>query len=201
VLLIVCANVDVERTSPASTKVHLSKPKLFVQLGDKQGEEYTPWILDSNPTNHMTGEHEAFFELDTKVHGTVHFEDGSMTNIEGRGTILLQCKNDDHKVLGGVYFIPWPTANIVSLRQLEEDRRRIPLFNGYLKVWDRRRVLVAKVAHVANRIYTLKLNIGWPVCLAAQGSSVAWKWPTWFDHLNFWGIRRLADGEMVDGLP
>jgi hypothetical protein len=48
----------------------------------------------------MTGESEAFTELDTKVHGTICFGDKSVTNIDGRGTILLQCKNGDHKVLG-----------------------------------------------------------------------------------------------------
>jgi hypothetical protein len=28
----------------------------------------------------------------------------------------------------------------------------------------------------------------------------AWRWHACFDHLNFQGLRRLADGDMVDGL-
>jgi hypothetical protein len=54
---------------------------------------------------------------------------------------------------------------------------------------------------VLNRLYTLNLNVGQLVCLAAQGSSAAWKWHAHFGHLNFWGLRRLADDDMVDGLP
>jgi hypothetical protein len=37
----------------------------------------------------MMGEREVFFELNTIVHGTVMFVDESVTNIEGRGSILL----------------------------------------------------------------------------------------------------------------
>jgi hypothetical protein len=40
----------------------------------------------------MTGERSAFTEIDHKVHGTIHFGDGVVTNIEGKGTILLKCK-------------------------------------------------------------------------------------------------------------
>jgi hypothetical protein len=57
-------------------------------------------------TNHMTGEHSAFSKLDTKVHGNVHFGDGSVVGIEGRGTVLLKCKNGEHKALMMVYHIP-----------------------------------------------------------------------------------------------
>ena len=63
----------------------------------------------------MTGERSAFSELDTAVHGTVRFRDGSMVDIRGRGTILFSCKNGEHQKLDGVYFIPKLTANIISL--------------------------------------------------------------------------------------
>jgi hypothetical protein len=40
-LLIACTNVNIEPTPSTLTKVHLNEPKLFVQLGDKQGREST----------------------------------------------------------------------------------------------------------------------------------------------------------------
>jgi hypothetical protein len=40
-----------------------------------------------------------FTEIDRKVHGTVHFGDGTVANIEGRGMILLKCMIGDHKLL------------------------------------------------------------------------------------------------------
>jgi transposase InsO family protein len=57
------------------------------------------------------------------------------------------------------------------------------------------------VGRSANRLYVLELNITRPVCLAAQGTSTAWRWHARYGHLNFRALRRLAEGEMVHGLP
>jgi hypothetical protein len=95
--------------------VHLDEGKLFVQLGENGGGDGARWILDSGATNHMTGVRTVFSEIDLKVHGTVRFGDGSVTNIEGRDTILIKCKTGGHKALTGVYYIPRLKANIVSL--------------------------------------------------------------------------------------
>jgi hypothetical protein len=100
--------------------VHLDEGKLFVQLGENGGGDGARWILDSGATNHMTGMRAVFSEIDLRVHGTVRFGDGSVTNIEGRGTILIKCKTGGHKALTGVYYIPCLKANIVSLGQMEE---------------------------------------------------------------------------------
>jgi hypothetical protein len=165
-LLVACARVDIEPTVSATTEVHLNEDKLFVQLGDKAGDN-TRWILDTGATNQMTGERSAFSELDTKVHGKVRFDDGSIAGIEGRETVLLKCKNGEHKAMTMVYHIPRLTASIFSLRQLEEDGYRILLFGDYLKIWDAQGRLMAKVGRSANRLYVLELNIARPVCLAA----------------------------------
>jgi hypothetical protein len=114
------------------------------------GGDSTRWILDTGATNHMTGERSVFSELDTKVHESVCFGDGSVAGIEGRGTVLLKCKNGKHKALTMVYHIPRLTASIVNLGQLEEDGYQILLFGGYLKIWDANGRLMAKVERAAN---------------------------------------------------
>jgi hypothetical protein len=68
-----------------------------------------------------------------------------VTNIEGRGTILLKWKTGEHKTLEGVYLIPQLTANIVSLGQLEEDGHKIVLHAGYLRIWNQCGHMVVKV--------------------------------------------------------
>jgi hypothetical protein len=118
-----------------------------------------------------------------------------------RGSIILKCKNDEHKVLTSIYLILRLTTNIVSLGQLEEDGHKIVLQFGFLKIWDRSGRLVAKVQWVVNHLYILQVNIGKPVCLTAQGDSPAWYWHARYGHLNFRGLWKLATGEMVNGLP
>jgi hypothetical protein len=79
--------------------VHLDEGKLFIQLGENGGGDDARWILDSGATNHITGMRAVFSEIDLRVHGTVCFGDGSVTNIEVRGTILIKCKTGGHKAL------------------------------------------------------------------------------------------------------
>ncbi|WVZ53350.1 hypothetical protein U9M48_004310 [Paspalum notatum var. saurae] len=114
--------------------IHLDENKLFVQLGDNKKGNRAQWILDMGATNHMMGEHGFFFELDTSVHGTVRFGDGSVVGIEGCGIVLFRCKTGEHQALTGVYHIPCLTANIVSLWQLEGDGYKILLDDGSLKI-------------------------------------------------------------------
>ena len=52
-----------------------------------------------------------------------------------------------------------------------------------------------------NCLYTLDLNISMPVCLAAHGDDVAWKWHMRYGHLGFHGLKLLSKKEMVRGLP
>jgi transposase InsO family protein len=149
----------------------------------------------------MMGERSFFSELDTGVHGTVRFGDGSVVAIEGRGTILFKLKSGEHQELAGVYYIPKLTANIVSLGQLDEDAYKILIEHGVLRIWDRRRRLLAKVPRSPNRLYILTLAIDRPVCLAARSSEVAWQWHARFGHLGFQGLKELSKGKMVRGLP
>ena len=120
-------------------QVSLREDKLFVQLGEKSDDGQTRWILDTGATNHMTGVRSAFSELDTGVRGTVRFGDGSMVDIHGRATILFSCKTGEHQRLGGVYYIPRLTANIISLGQLDEDKYKVLIEDGVLRIRDQRR--------------------------------------------------------------
>ena len=60
------------------------------------------------------------------------FGDGSVVEIEGRGTILFVSKGGEHRKLTDVYFIPRLKANLVSLGQLDEAGCHISSSAGYL---------------------------------------------------------------------
>jgi transposase InsO family protein len=158
-------------------------------------------VLDTGVTNHMTGAHSVFAHLDTNVGGTVRFGDGSVVEIEGRGSIIFVLKNDEHRTLAGVYYIPRLVANIVSLGQMEEAGYRIDLYDGALRIYDEARELLTKVSHGNTRQYILELVIGRPVCLVARSSEAAWWWHERFSHISFKSLRSLATKQMVRGLP
>jgi hypothetical protein len=99
--------------------IHIDEQRVYVDLSSMMGHHHDRLVLDTDTTNHMTGSQEIFVELDTHVTGTVKFWDGSVTKIEGKGSILLMCKNGAHRTLMGVYFIPRLRASIISVGQLD----------------------------------------------------------------------------------
>jgi hypothetical protein len=100
--------------------VHLHEEKVFVQLGAKEERDAKLWICDTGATNHMFGSWAAFTDLDSAVCGIVRFGDDSVAKIKGCGTILFLCKNGEHRLFLGVYYIMSLTENIVSIGQLDE---------------------------------------------------------------------------------
>ena len=76
--------------------VHLNEKEVIP--ADRE-EEDDVWVLDTGASNHMTGRRDALVSLDVSVGGTVRFGDESHVVIEGIGSVVLQSKNDGHKVL------------------------------------------------------------------------------------------------------
>ena len=99
------------------------------------------WILYTGATNHMTGNRDALSSLDETVRGIVRFGDGSTVEIQGIGAVAVAGKNEEHRVLTEVYFIPSLKCNIISLGQLEEAGCRVEIDNGVMQVFERRQAV------------------------------------------------------------
>jgi hypothetical protein len=74
--------------------IHLIEEKVFAHLGEEEVNKNTiRWVVDTGATNHMTGERNAFAELDVNIRNLVQFDDGFVVRIEGCSTIIFWCKN------------------------------------------------------------------------------------------------------------
>jgi hypothetical protein len=151
--------------------VHLNEEKTFPVDRDDE-----TWVLDTGASNHMTRCRAVLKSLDTSVGGTVRFGDGSLVEIKGMGSVLLQTRNKGHKVLTSVYFIPKLKSNIVSLGQFEEGGCKIVIESGFYNLYDVDRCLLARAPRVKNRLYLLKMQLATPVCLVAMKEDKAWLW-------------------------
>jgi hypothetical protein len=164
------------------------------------------WILDTGATNHMTGNRDALASLDESVRGAVRFSDGSMVEIQGIGAVTLAGRQDEHRVLTEVYFIPSLKCNIVSLGQLEEAGYRIEIDNGVLEVLEHRQTTQKQCnvlirAERRNRLYVMTAKVASPICLLTKMDETAWLWHARYGHLNFRALQELGSKAMVDGLP
>jgi hypothetical protein len=88
--------------------------------------------------------------------------------IEGRSTILYQCKNGEHRALPNVYYIPRLDTNIISIGQLNESDYEVKIHCGVMQIRAEDGHLLAKIRRGPTRLYTLNLHITQPVCLPAR---------------------------------
>jgi hypothetical protein len=93
-------------------QVFLNQERVFPSSYDKG-----TWVLDTGATNHMTRCRESLASLDETV-----------KTIAG--------KNQDHRVLTEVYYIPSLRCNIVSLGQLEEAGCHVEIDHGVMEVFE-----------------------------------------------------------------
>jgi hypothetical protein len=175
--------------------VHLNEERAF--LADHDDDT---WVLDMGASNNMTGCRAVLKSLDTSVGGTVRFGDGSLVEIKGMGSLLLQTRNKGHKVLTSVYFIPKLKSNIVSLGQLEERGYKIVIENGFCNLYDVYRCLLDRAPGVKNCLYLLKMQLATPVCLVPMKEDKAWLWHGRYGHLNFRALRDLSSKKIVEGM-
>lgn len=194
-LLSVCG----ERTT---TMVLLNEDKVFPGQNEiNHGADKDTWYLDNGASNHMTGNKDFFAELDGNITGQVRFGDGSKVQIKGKGSIVLNCKTGEQRVVTDVYFIPALYSNILSLGQLTEDGCKIEMLDNYLKVIDENGGLFMKVQRSKNRLYKIVLPITQPVCLAASLDEEAWLWHARLGHVNFRVLESMVQRGLVHGIP
>ena len=196
-------SVSASPTSSPQAPIHIHERKVLLHLSSEEKEVVAPcrWVLDTGAMNHMTGSRRLFAELDTSVTGIVKFGDGSMVDIEGKGTVLFALKSGEHHRLDGVYYIPRLTTNIVSLEQMDEEGFKVVIEEGILRLFDLQRQLLAKVLRSPNRLYLLDMNIAAPVCLTTRVGDVAWRWHERYGHVNFQALRKLERSGNVHELP
>lgn len=94
------------------------------------------WVLDTGATNHITRCKESLTSLDETVKGAVRFGDGSKVEICGIRVVTIAEKNQDHRVLAEVYYIPSLYCNIVNLGQLEEASCCVVIDHGVMQVFE-----------------------------------------------------------------
>jgi hypothetical protein len=85
--------------SALHAEIHLTERKVFPTIDVTGDRDPSRWILDTGASNHMTGARSAFTDLDNGITGSVKFGDGSTARIEGSETVLLSCKNGEHRAL------------------------------------------------------------------------------------------------------
>ena len=193
--------LDADRGFCSKADVNISEPRARAFLNNGCEDMLNGWYLDSGATHHMIGRRELISYLDTSVRGSVQFGDASRVEIQGVDSIVFQAKNDEHRVLQGVYFILALRNSIMSLSQLDEGGSKVEINHGVLRIWDPRGRLLVKVNCGPSRLYVPHLDAAQPVCLTARKDNDDWLWREQFAHLNVEALHQLGQQSMARGLP
>lgn len=133
--------------------------------------------------------------------GSVCSGDGSVTQIKGNGTMLFSCKNREHQSLPNIYYLPRLTANIIFVGQLDECGYQVLVEDGFMRIRDEERHLLAKIHRSPGRLYVLDVTIARLVCLVVHTDDDAWTWYARFGHTNFVSLNKMAREELARGCP
>ncbi|KAI3516559.1 hypothetical protein L1887_15478 [Cichorium endivia] len=133
------------------------------------------------------------------IQGYVKFGNASKVRIEGKGMIIFQCKNGEHRKLQEVYYIPALCSNIISLGQLSESGDEVRIKEPFLWVHDRTGRLLMKVQKSPNRLYKIELEEVSNSCLIVEISVPTWLWHTRLGHINFAALKLMSDKKIVEG--
>nr|GEX72333.1 hypothetical protein [Tanacetum cinerariifolium] len=159
------------------------------------------WYLDTGASNHMTGDKYKFKNLNEMVQGYVKFGNEIKIIIEGKGSIVFQCKNGEQQKLDEVYCILDLCSNIISLGQLAVGGDEIKIKDPFLWVHDGTGKLLMKVHMSSNRLYKIELDEVRSTCLIAQISNITWIWHTRMGHVNFNSLKFMSEKNLIKGMP
>nr|XP_009763554.1 PREDICTED: uncharacterized protein LOC104215436 [Nicotiana sylvestris] len=91
-------NVE-EKANLVDNKKEEDESTLLLALKEEDKDDCSSWYLDNGASNHMCVCKEKFVEINKTVKSSVSFGDTSKIQIEGICTILISCKNGDHKLI------------------------------------------------------------------------------------------------------
>jgi len=174
---------------------------LCLLLASKGEEDKGVWYLDTGASSHMSSNKEFFTNLDESIAGNIVFGDNTKVLIKGKGDILIRTKNSIHHLISQVYYVPSLKSNILSLGQRLEISYDIHMKNRSLTLKDMFQNLITKEYMARNRMFFLKVQVDHPKCLKTCVKDDSWIWHLRLAHLNFGGLKSLAQEKMVNGLP
>ena len=147
----------------------------------------------------MTSIKSLFYSIDEQKTRNVKFGDGSSIKYEGRGTIIVMCKNGEEIELKGVLYLPRLKTNIQSLRKLDDQGWKTSLSEGYLTIHGKKDKLFTKTKKTWGNMYQIRLSISEECNMSRKDE--AWLWYGRFCHQSFHTLNSMIKGELVRGLP
>ncbi|CAL8084841.1 unnamed protein product [Prunus armeniaca] len=138
------------------------------------------WYVDSGCSNHMTGNRQCFVKFEENVNSQVKLGDGKLHNMEGKGIISIQTREE----------------------QLLQKGFSIKFDDDHCVISDKKKnTVVAKIKMMANKVFPLIMTSKENYVLEAENVEKSLLWHMRYGHLNQRSLQLLHQKDMVVGLP
>lgn len=181
-------------TEKATQMVFLNEHKVIPSNFESNEVEEQVWYLDNGASNHMTGNSNVFLVINKNTKGQVRFGGDSCVEIEGKGSIVLEGKTGEQRLLTNVYYIPHLRSNIFSLGHATGGGHEVKMRGEHLWLFEKSGRLLLKRTRSPNRLYKVQLRVGMPMCFQTKldMESTPWMWHGSLGHVNFESIRQMV---------
>ena len=95
------------------------------------------WQLDSNCSNHMTGNKSLFSSLDSSIVINIKLGDEFLVRAKGKGTIHVLTKKNENKFIHEVFYVPHLNLNLISIGHLLQNQYDIFFYDTYYAIYDK----------------------------------------------------------------
>nr|GEW52103.1 integrase, catalytic region, zinc finger, CCHC-type, peptidase aspartic, catalytic [Tanacetum cinerariifolium] len=191
--------VEVPKALPKVSMVNTSLKKLKHHLASfDEVVQIVLWYLDSDCSNHMTGDRSQLTNCVNKFLGTVKFGNDHVEKI--MGYVDYQIRN---VTISRVYFVEGLGHNLFSVGQFCDSDLEVSFCQHTCFIHNLKGVDLLTESQ-GNNLYTLSLGdmkASSPICLLSKASKTkSWLWHRRLSHLNFGANNHLARQCLVWGL-
>ncbi|GKC78034.1 retrovirus-related pol polyprotein from transposon TNT 1-94, partial [Tanacetum coccineum] len=183
---------DISTGSPPNTETKaVNDPVNVVQI--------ILWYLDSGCSRHMTGDRSKLINYVEKFIGTVRFGNDQFAAIVGYGDYKF-----GDTIITRVYYVEGLSHNLFSVGQFCDAGLEVAFRKYTCYIRNKDKVDLLKGSRTTN-LYSISLKDmmeASPVFLLSKASlTKSWLWHRRLNHLNFGTLNKLAQKDLVRGLP
>eukprot|EP00253_Pinus_taeda_P031977 PITA_31977 len=125
------------RTSANFTRENISQDNLLFACNMAETKSEDVWFLDSDCSNHMTGNIALFSTLDQSVKSQVTLGTDSKVFVMGKGEVKVSTRKGEKKTIADVYYVPGMKCNLLSIGKLVQNGYNVFFENDVCTIMDR----------------------------------------------------------------
>ena len=201
------------RTSANFTRENIIQNNLFLTSNMAEEKSEDLWFLDSDCSNHMTGNLAMFSMLDESVKSKVTLGTDRKVSVMGKGNVNVLTRKGAKKSIVDVYYVSGMKCNLLSIGQLVQKGYNVFFEDDVCTIMDKppSKQCIAEVKMTRNKMFPLrmradlnneeKIAVVEKEAIQSEPKDENWLWHLRFGHLNFGGLNLLNRKGMVRGLP